>query len=733
MPFNAYTVPANTVQNTRVDMDENDTLTVESAGRLSVGANAQSVRFVAPTAGAVITNDGTIENTNASGRAIRFETAVGPTLIATIDNGPADTTATITSIDDAIQIQARAFTGGQLSIANGGLIRSTSGQALDFGGATGALGISITNKAGGQLIGDVSEAIRIGTTGAVVVNAGTIAGGNNAGYSTSVDGIQFEDNASGTVTNNAGGTISGDRHGIDAGVGSTVNVINAAGGTITGRNGSGVGSDGSGSVTNYGTITGSVTINVATDANGPGAPGVPDGVPDGDGDGVDMDGTLSLLNFGRIQGLGASGTGGDGLQNTSDGVAAGGGTIDNRAGAVIVSTDRGILIDNGSQGNSFAQTNILNAGLIEGTGGIGIRLVSTFDDTITNSGTITGGNGTAVLFGEGNNTLKLAATSVINGLTNGEGGVDTLDYSAWGAAGINVDLTNGTASGTGGILNFENVLGSAGADRLVGNGSNNVLSGGAGNDTIFGGSGNDVLTGGTGNDLLTGGTGADRFVFRAGDGNDTINDFSVAEGDRLDFGGRAYSFRQDTSGTVIEFANGDRITLSGVKNYDPASASGGKLVGESDTFRFFDTKDGGHFYTASVAERDQVIATRPDLVFEGLSFKSLNDASLTGASPVFRFFDTKDGSHFYTISTAERDQVLATRSDLKLEGTAFFEFSSSQGNNSTAVFRFFDTKDGDHFYTASEAERDNVLATRPDLAFEGVAFYAPQDSVAFVV
>ena len=219
MPFNAYAIPANTVQNTRIDMDENDTLTVESAGRLSVSANAQSVRFVAPTAGAVITNNGTIENTNASGRAIRFETAVGPTLTATIENGPVDTTATITSIDDALQIQARAFTGGQLTITNGGLIRSTSGQALDFGGATGTLGISITNKAGGRMIGDVSEAIRIGTTGAVVVNSGTIAGGNNAGYSTSVDGIQFEDNTSGRVTNNAGGTISGDRHGVDAGVG----------------------------------------------------------------------------------------------------------------------------------------------------------------------------------------------------------------------------------------------------------------------------------------------------------------------------------------------------------------------------------------------------------------------------------------------------------------------------------------------------------------------------------
>ncbi|WP_228039093.1 beta strand repeat-containing protein [Nostoc sp. LEGE 12450] len=46
------------------------------------------------------------------------------------------------------------------------------------------------------------------------------------------------------------------------------------------------------------------------------------------------------------------------------------------------------------------------------------------------------------------------------------------------------------------------------------------------NDTISGTPGNDAIAGGKGNDILTGGAGNDTFVFRLGDGNDTITDFA---------------------------------------------------------------------------------------------------------------------------------------------------------------------------------------------------------------
>ena len=53
------------------------------------------------------------------------------------------------------------------------------------------------------------------------------------------------------------------------------------------------------------------------------------------------------------------------------------------------------------------------------------------------------------------------------------------------------------------------------------------VNGGSGNDTIHSGAGADTLIGGSGNDQLTGGAGADQFVFKQGDGSDSVLDFKV--------------------------------------------------------------------------------------------------------------------------------------------------------------------------------------------------------------
>ncbi len=327
---------------------------------------------------------------------------------------------------------------------------------------------------------------------------------------------------------------------------------------------------------------------------------------------------------------------------------------------------------------------------------------------------------------------------------NGAGDVVATDLSlTLGTAGNDVLSaavgTVGALLGLGGNDRIEGragddvASGGDGDDAIDGAGGNDTLQGGAGNDTISGGDGDDVVMGGAGNDFLAGGRGADTFIIRPGEGSDIIGDFRVTDGDRLALAGQSYAFHQDANGTILDLSGGGRITLLDVAVYEPSSASGGSLVAQSDTFRFFDMREGGHFYTTSVTERDHVVATRPDLAYEGTSFGSFADGRFPGASPVFRFFDTKEGGHFYTISAVERDHVLATRPDLRFEGTAFYEFTESQGANTDAVFRFFDTKEGGHFYTTSEVERDTVMATLPHLTYEGVAFYAPHDDVGFVV
>ncbi|MEF1283815.1 retention module-containing protein [Vibrio sp. M250220] len=80
------------------------------------------------------------------------------------------------------------------------------------------------------------------------------------------------------------------------------------------------------------------------------------------------------------------------------------------------------------------------------------------------------------------------------------------------------------------------LTGGSGNDFLEGGSGHDVLIGGAGDDHLEGGDGDDILYGGLGSDILVGGTGMDTFVWDHIDGGslDTIKDFKVSEGDKID-------------------------------------------------------------------------------------------------------------------------------------------------------------------------------------------------------
>lgn len=130
---------------------------------------------------------------------------------------------------------------------------------------------------------------------------------------------------------------------------------------------------------------------------------------------------------------------------------------------------------------------------------------------------------------------------------------------------INVLQPSVNSSGTAAN---ETLNGNSGADSLNGGDGNDTLNGGYGNDILIGGLGDDmlsasdgfdVLIGGKGNDTLTGGThgplggainaGGDIFKWEAGDAFDntgqlpavryidTVTDFKLAEGDKIDLTG----------------------------------------------------------------------------------------------------------------------------------------------------------------------------------------------------
>ncbi|MCP3667873.1 MAG: calcium-binding protein, partial [Gammaproteobacteria bacterium] len=105
----------------------------------------------------------------------------------------------------------------------------------------------------------------------------------------------------------------------------------------------------------------------------------------------------------------------------------------------------------------------------------------------------------------------------------------------------------------------------AGNDYMKGYSGNDTMDGGAGSDTIYGNDGDDVIVSGSDNadDIIYGNSGADSFYFYAegeGIGNDTVHDFSAADGDQLIIGG------QDVSFEIIQLAY-NRSQVSITNNY----------------------------------------------------------------------------------------------------------------------------------------------------------------------
>ncbi len=171
----------------------------------------------------------------------------------------------------------------------------------------------------------------------------------------------------------------------------------------------------------------------------------------------------------------------------------------------------------------------------------------------------------------------------------------------------------------------------------------------------------------------------------------------------------------------------DQVTTRGtvsalILDDDNFASVNGVTVG---VYRFFSQADGAHFYTASELERNTLVLSRPDLVYEGAGLNAIaNPTTDASASAVYRFFDTQYGTHFYTASTVERDATQLGRPDLVYEGIGFYEHASPRPGDAP-VFRFFNAELGTHFYTASVSERATTMATRSDLIDEGVGFYEP--------
>ncbi|MBX9258234.1 FG-GAP repeat protein [Desmonostoc muscorum CCALA 125] len=155
------------------------------------------------------------------------------------------------------------------------------------------------------------------------------------------------------------------------------------------------------------------------------------------------------------------------------------------------------------------------------------RLTTAFNTPVTIQASTLLSNDTDI---DSNNLSITGVSGAINGTAvfsnNGTVGNSADDFIVFtpfngfsGNANFNYTISDGNLSSTASVAI------AVGANITGSNGNDNI-SGGDGNDNISGQGGNDTISGNGGNDTLVGGTGNDTFIFRLGDGNDTITDFA---------------------------------------------------------------------------------------------------------------------------------------------------------------------------------------------------------------
>lgn len=152
-----------------------------------------------------------------------------------------------------------------------------------------------------------------------------------------------------------------------------------------------------------------------------------------------------------------------------------------------------------------------------------------------------------------------------------------------------------------------------------------------------------------------------------------------------------------------------------------------EVVTQTPVYRFYRPSTGTHFYTASQAEMEQVRDTMQSTYqLEGVGY-SLDGGNAQNDDPLYRLYNRRTGTHLYTVSESEKDSILANLSHTySLDGVAYMVTSVPTAGD-VAVHRFYSPAKGTHFYSANATE---IAYVREHLSriwqYEGFAYAAGQ-------
>lgn len=95
-------------------------------------------------------------------------------------------------------------------------------------------------------------------------------------------------------------------------------------------------------------------------------------------------------------------------------------------------------------------------------------------------------------------------------------------------------------------------------------------------------------------------------------------------------------------------------------------------TGFQPVYRFWSDAYRAHFYTISVQEKNSLIATNPNWKYETEAFCASTSSNSSTPTGVYRFWSDVYKGHFYTTSVAEKDNLIATNPNWRYEGIAFY-------------------------------------------------------------
>lgn len=339
------------------------------------------------------------------------------------------------------------------------------------------------------------------------------------------------------------------------------------------------------------------------------------------------------------------------------------------------------------------------------------------DDTLRGNDEINvlqGGRGADALNGEGGDDILIGGRGA--DALDGGAGVDTASYLG-AVAGISIDLEagvgiRGDAAGDA-LTNIENVVATnyaddvsgdagdnrielgAGNDTADGRGGNDTILAGAGDDAIGGGAGNDALDagagrdaidgddgddtlfGGTGTDVLRGGNGTDTYVWRRGDGNDTIREVDGDAGsvDRLhlaDMLGTNVTLQQFRDDLLIGTTSGEELTVVG--HFGATPGSGIEVIEFGDGY----TMD-----RAAIATAVAVIENTTPIALDDLIAATRNRTKSIAFDELRRNDLDLDGDRISLVSVQD-----ATHGSVVVDGTGDIEFTPEPNYVGDASFSY---------------------------------------------